>query len=85
MIVLENEYFIFEILLMNLCIILDEIKSWQHEYTSKHYHNQPLNAISFSEDGCILAAAFGPSIVLKVLNDSDDFKTSLTHGSEHIR
>ncbi|KAL4142352.1 hypothetical protein QTP88_004830 [Uroleucon formosanum] len=61
------------------------IKSWQHEYTSKLYHNQPLHAISFSEDGCILAAAFGPSIVLKVLDDSDDFKTSLTHGFEHIR
>jgi len=65
--------------------LLDPIKSWQHEYTSKLYHNQPLHAISFSEDGCILAAAFGPSIVLKVLDDSDDFKTSLTHGFEHIR
>jgi len=60
-------------------------KSWQHEYTSKQYHNQPLHAISFSEDGCILAAAFGPSIVLKILDDSDDYKTSLTHGFEHIR
>lgn len=64
---------------------LDSVKSWQHEYTSKHYHNQPLHAISFSEDGCILAAAFGPSVVLKVLDDADDFKASLTHGSEQIR
>ncbi|VVC36323.1 Hypothetical protein CINCED_3A020846 [Cinara cedri] len=28
---------------------------------------------------------FGPSIILKVLDDSDDFKTSLTHGFDHIR
>lgn len=65
--------------------VKNPIKSWQHEYTSKLYHNQPLHAVSFSEDGCILAAAFGPSIVLKVLDDTDDFKTSLTHGFEHIK
>lgn len=64
---------------------LDPVKSWQQDYTSKHYHNQPLHAISFSEDGCILAAAYGPSVVLKVLDASEDFKASLTHGSEHIR
>lgn len=77
--------YLMEISIFCVLLFLGSVKSWQHEYTSKHYHNQPLHAISFSEDGCILAAAFGPSIVLKVLSDSDDFKTSLTHGFEHIR
>ncbi|XP_050438746.1 WD repeat-containing protein 75 [Adelges cooleyi] len=63
----------------------NKMKSWHHEYTSIEYHNQPLNAISFSEDGCILAASFGPSIIIKVVEDPSDYKTSLTHGSEHIR